>query len=130
MNVRAAIDRRIAAALSTCTGVETAALVNPTGKPEFGDYQANGVMAAAKRQNTNPRELADQVLEHLLLDDIASRLEVAGPGFINIFLSTDFLTLHLADDQPAISQEADPYTVVVDYSTVIVLETISSFFEV
>jgi arginyl-tRNA synthetase len=60
-----------------------------SSKPEFGDYQANGVMAEAKRRKTNPRELADQVVAVLNAEDspIIDKLEVAGPGFINIFLS-------------------------------------------
>ncbi|MCZ6618531.1 MAG: arginine--tRNA ligase [Gammaproteobacteria bacterium] len=117
MNVRTAIDQRIAAALSTCTGVDSPALVQPARKPEFGDYQANGVMAAAKRLKTNPVELAAQVIDTVALDDIAARLETAGPGFINIFLSAEFLATSLDRKQPLVIQVDDPYTVVVDYSS-------------
>jgi hypothetical protein len=53
-------------------------------KVQFGDYQANGVMAVAKKLGMAPRQLAEQVLSHLDLNGIASKVEIAGPGFINI----------------------------------------------
>ncbi|MCZ6853866.1 MAG: arginine--tRNA ligase [Gammaproteobacteria bacterium] len=117
MNVRRTIDERIATALSACTGAVSAALVQPASKPEFGDYQANGVMAAAKRMKTNPRELAARVIDTVVLDDIAERLEIAGPGFINIFLSREFLANNLARDQPLLNPADNPYTAVIDYSS-------------
>ena len=57
-----------------------------SAKVQFGDYQANGVMAVAKKLGMPPRQLAEQVLTHLDLTGIASKTEIAGPGFINIFL--------------------------------------------
>lgn len=64
-------------------------------KPEFGDYQVNGIMALAKIKKTNPRELATKVIDNLDLKDIASEVSVAGPGFINIKLHNDFLSKYL-----------------------------------
>ena len=58
---------------------------------DFGDYQANGAMAAAKLMRAKPREIAQQILDQLSLDDIANKVEIAGPGFINIYLKTDWL---------------------------------------
>jgi arginyl-tRNA synthetase len=54
------------------------------------DYQANGVMALAKRLGRPPREVAEEVVRTVDLDGIAT-VEVAGPGFLNITLSTRFL---------------------------------------
>jgi len=68
------------------------AVIKPSGRPEFGDYQANGVMGAAKKLKMNPRELATNVLEHLDLQDIAGKVEIAGPGFINIHLKDTWLS--------------------------------------
>ncbi len=65
-------------------------LVDATN-PEFGDYQINGVMGAAKSLKTNPRELANRVIEKISLDGVVSKLEVAGPGFINITLDANYL---------------------------------------
>ena len=123
MNLRAEIDRRIAAALSAAGApADSPALVAPAARPEFGDYQANGVMAAAKKLRTTPRELAAKVVEAARLDDLAERLEVAGPGFINIRLRSDWLAAELTrriDDErlgvPELTEERQQ-TVVVDYS--------------
>tara|TARA_B100001175_G_scaffold20899_1_gene15597 strand:- start:2003 stop:3661 length:1659 start_codon:yes stop_codon:yes gene_type:complete len=60
-------------------------------RPEFGDYQANGVMRLAKQLKINPRELANQIIDELNnhKDNIVERYELAGPGFINIFLRNE-----------------------------------------
>src|SRR3712207_9345952 len=76
-------------------GVEPA--VRQSGKPQFGDYQANGIMGAAKKLGLNPREFAQKVLDNLDLNGIAEKLEIAGPGFINIFLDKNWLA-HNAND--------------------------------
>ena len=61
MNVRALISSRIEAALAKASGNAAAAVVQPSSRPEFGDYQSNGVMGAAKRIGVNPRQLAADV---------------------------------------------------------------------
>lgn len=121
MNIQALLNDKVAAALAAAGAPEgTPAAVRQSARPEFGDYQANGVMAAAKRMKQNPREFAQQVLAHLDLGAMADRLEIAGPGFINIFLDADWLAeqaeLMLADPQLAVSKPATQ-TVVVDYSS-------------
>ncbi|WP_076420492.1 arginine--tRNA ligase [Colwellia sp. UCD-KL20] len=98
-------------------------------KPQFGDYQANGVMGAAKKLKTNPRELATKVVEHLtptLVDSgIAEKIELAGPGFINIHLDKKWLSAQLINSSSDINlgvtqrdstPEEKQQTVVVDYS--------------
>lgn len=93
--------------------------VRQSAKVQFGDYQANGMMAVAKKLGMAPRQLAEQVLTHLDLNGIASKVEIAGPGFINIFLDPAFLAQHvqqaLASDRLGVTQPAKQ-TVVVDYS--------------
>jgi arginyl-tRNA synthetase len=92
--------------------------VAPSKNPGFGDYQINGAMGAAKKIGTNPRELAQKILSHLQLQGIAQKVEVAGPGFINIFLDPDWLARQLLERPPYASlvQNTTPQTVVVDYS--------------
>ena len=93
--------------------------VRQSAKVQFGDYQANGMMAVAKKLGMAPRQLAEQVLTHLDLSGIASKTEIAGPGFINIFLEPAFLaeqvTNALKSDRLGIALPA-PQTIVVDYS--------------
>ncbi len=63
--------------------------------PRFGDFQANGILAEAKRSNINPRELAQKFVEELKksssIDESLVSISVAGPGFINFRFSNEFL---------------------------------------
>jgi len=94
--------------------------VAPAARPEFGDYQANGVMPAAKRLQTDPRKLAGEVAAGADLADLAEAPEVAGPGFLNIRLRPDWIARQLAtcadDEGLGVPKAAVPQTVVVDYS--------------
>ena len=111
MHIRSLLSQRIEAAF-TALGLSGQALLQSASRPEFGDYQANGVMAAAKRAGKNPREVAQSVINAIDLDGIASDLSVAGPGFINITLAPQFIANAATSPQPS----ADPQRVVVDYS--------------
>ncbi len=121
MNLRNELDKRFRQAFLAAGAPEDAdALVAPAARPEFGDYQANGAMPAAKRMKTNPRELAEQVIGEVDLADLAASVEVAGPGFINISLRDDWLagelTRRVGDAGLGLDAPRDPQTVVVDYS--------------
>jgi arginyl-tRNA synthetase len=114
------LNLRVAAALNAAGCDHAAAIVQPSGRPEFGDYQANGVMGAAKARKMNPRQLATEVLARLDLTGIASKVEIAGPGFLNITLTPEFLavqaTAALTSATLGVPQPAKQ-TVVVDYSS-------------
>lgn len=90
--------------------------VAPSKNPSFGDYQANGAMGAAKLMKTNPRALAQTIVDQLNLDDIASKIEIAGPGFINIHLNNDWLGHYTAQLAASGEKARQPQTIVVDYS--------------
>ncbi|MDB5801978.1 MAG: arginine--tRNA ligase [Rhodocyclales bacterium] len=114
------LDSRVRAALQAAGCPDAPAIVAPAGRPEFGDYQANGVMAAAKSRKMNPRQLAEQVVTALDLKDMASKVEIAGPGFINITLSPEYLaslmTAALGDVNLGVPQPP-AQRVVIDYSS-------------
>ena len=115
MSIKTLLNSRFQQAMQTLSiPDECSPLLSLSGKPQFGDYQANGAMGAAKHLKTNPRELAQKILDNVNLDGIAEKLEIAGPGFINITLNNEFLSTSLEDclDQPQISAK----TVVIDYS--------------
>ena len=114
------LETRISAALVRAGApAGSPALVGPATRPEFGDYQANGVMAAAKKLKTNPRVLAARVVEDLDLKDMAVSVDIAGPGFINIQLKGEWLAEQLgsvlADPRLGVPKAA-PQKVVIDYS--------------
>jgi len=109
--------------MATATGCDDcAAIVRPSTDPKFGDYQANGVMALAKKLKTNPRKLAEDVVGNLDLSDICEPPEVAGPGFINLRLKPDFLADRLIEINRHIASlgidvTSKPKTIVVDFSS-------------
>jgi arginyl-tRNA synthetase len=92
---------------------------DPVLRPsERSDYQANGAMALAKSLGTSARDTALRLLEHLDVDGLAE-VEVAGPGFINLRLTTSFLDAqlrHLLRDERLGVDVAQRRTVVIDYS--------------
>lgn len=116
MGIKDILIERIAAAMQAA-GIpsDCSPMLALSGKSQFGDYQANGAMGAAKQMKTNPRELAQKILDKLDLDDIAEKVEIAGPGFINIRLNKHFLAGQLTAKSEQIT--AKPQTVVIDYSS-------------
>ena len=118
MRTKELLNQRLSAAMEAA-GIpgDCSPALALSGKPQFGDYQANGAMGAAKRLGTNPRELATKILDNLDLEGIADKVEIAGPGFINIYLSNQYLATALADNAPISSKNIQPQTVVVDYSS-------------
>ncbi|MDG2337429.1 MAG: arginine--tRNA ligase [Gammaproteobacteria bacterium] len=111
-------------ALSEASGLENCdPNVITASKPEFGDYQSNGVMSIAKKIGCKPRELANLVVEAIAAQasPLIERLEVAGPGFINIHLSDAALIQRaneIEGDLGKLIPPADaPEKIVVDYSS-------------
>lgn len=120
MNIQALLSEKVSQAMIAAGApADCEPQVRQSAKVQFGDYQANGMMAVAKKLGMAPRQLAEQVLTHLDLSGIASKVEIAGPGFINIFLEPTFLAEQvqqaLASDRLGVSQPTRQ-TIVVDYS--------------
>jgi arginyl-tRNA synthetase len=120
VNIQALLSEKVSQALIAAGApADCEPQVRQSAKVQFGDYQANGVMAVAKKLGMAPRQLAEQVLTHLDLQGIASKTEIAGPGFINIFLDPAFLAQNvdaaLKSDRLGVAQPP-AQTIVVDYS--------------
>ncbi|SFC28244.1 arginine--tRNA ligase [Streptomyces aidingensis] len=120
-SLAASVHQRLADALSAA--VPEAASADPLlRRSDRADFQANGMLALAKKLGTNPRELAARVAERLPEGGPGpiGRVEVSGPGFLNItvadaaILST--LAARAADDRLGVPCAAHPGTTVVDYS--------------
>ena len=121
MNIKQLLTEKTQAAfVALGLPADTNAAVTVSTRPEFGDYQINGAMAAAKLLKSNPRQLAEKLVQALALDGIAAKTEIAGPGFINVTLDNNWLANQLqqaaADSRLGVSSNTAPQTVVVDYS--------------
>tara|TARA_B110000196_G_scaffold318357_1_gene333584 strand:- start:2660 stop:4396 length:1737 start_codon:yes stop_codon:yes gene_type:complete len=121
MSIKDLLNKRIKAAMND-VGVPSkcSPSISESIRPEFGDFQANGVMAAAKVMGSNPRQVALDVIAKLDLMGIAEKIEIAGPGFINIHLSNDFLTesiMKLSVDKALGIRKVQPQKIVIDYSS-------------
>jgi len=89
-------------------------------KKEFGDFQTNFAMMSSKLIGKNPREIANTIIENFEKNDIIEKLEVAGPGFINIFLKNSFLNEEikkLENEKYDFSFLNTGKTVIIDYSS-------------
>ena len=121
MNIQSILSEKIKQAMTAAgADAQCEALVRQSGKVQFGDYQANGIMPAAKKLGLNPREFAQSVLDKAELQDIAEKTEIAGPGFINIFLKDTWLAenINRAVQDPKLGvHNPEKQTVVVDYSS-------------
>jgi len=121
MNIRQLLEVRIQQAMEAAGAAkDSPSVIKPSGRPEFGDYQANGVMGAAKKLKMNPRELATKVVDALDISDLADKVEIAGPGFINIHLSNEWLSAQAAttlkSERLNIATCEAPQNIVIDYS--------------
>lgn len=94
--------------------------VNAAADTRFGDYQTNAAMVLARSQKTNPRQLAQRILDALEVSDLCEEPSIAGAGFLNFRLRNDALAQHartLSKDQrlgvPAIPKKK----ILIDFSS-------------
>ena len=73
--------------LEECGYITNEVVLNPSSHPEYGDYQYNGIMAIAKSNGKNPREIAEELVNLIKEDNHYQDINLAGPGFINITFS-------------------------------------------
>ena len=95
-------------------------MIKPSQDPKFGDYQANCAMPLAKQLGQSPRIIAENLASNVALDDLCEKKEIAGPGFINLTLRSDWLEQQLdaalLSDRLNIPKTTQPTTMVIDYS--------------
>ncbi|MDQ8708171.1 arginine--tRNA ligase [Streptomyces sp. LHD-70] len=118
-SITANVHQRLADALA-------AALPETVGDPllrrsDRADFQANGILALAKKVKGNPRELADQVVQQITSGDLLKDVEVSGPGFLNITVTdraiTETLAARAADgDRLGVPLKEKPGVTVIDYA--------------
>jgi len=95
--------------------------VTPTAEERHGDYQTNIAMVLGKKLKQNPRAIASQIVEKLNLEDIGPAAEIAGPGFINFRLGTNFvcqrLLLCASDARLGVDMVASPKRLIIEFSS-------------
>jgi arginyl-tRNA synthetase len=123
MNVLELLKRKLQEALTGLVADPAvyAAMLKPAQDARFGDYQANCAMPLAKQLGKKPPEVARAIVERLPLDDMLEPPVIAGPGFINLTLKSEWLARqvqHMAgEDRLGVAPAAAPRTLVVDYSS-------------
>ncbi|GAA2510062.1 arginine--tRNA ligase [Actinocorallia cavernae] len=115
------VQQQLASALSA-TLPEAAGADPLLRRSDRADYQANGILALAKKAKANPRELATQVVSQVATGAVIQDIEVSGPGFLNITVSdgaiTENLAARYADEtgRLGVPFAAHPGTTVIDYA--------------
>ena len=107
-------------AFAAVTGLPAADIDPVVRNSDRADAQANGALALAKQLGRNPREVAEAVVATGMLAGVCSSAEVAGPGFINLTFTPEFLAAQLveaaADQRLGVQLAATQEIAVVDYS--------------
>ncbi|MDJ0572557.1 MAG: arginine--tRNA ligase [Pleurocapsa sp. MO_192.B19] len=100
---------------------DTDPLIAPTNNPKFGDYQSNVALSLAKPLKQNPRAIAQSIIDNLQLEDMCDSPTIAGPGFINFTLKSNYIGRLLREIQPderlGIPQVQPTEKVIVDFSS-------------
>ncbi|MGA5410098.1 arginine--tRNA ligase [Streptomyces lavendulocolor] len=113
------VQQRLADALSAA--LPEAGSADPLlRRSDRADFQANGILALAKKLKGNPRELATKVVETIGADDVMKDIEVSGPGFLNITITDkailDTLAARAADERLGVPYADKAGTTVIDYA--------------
>ncbi|MEH0546071.1 arginine--tRNA ligase [Streptomyces sp. B21-105] len=120
-SLTASVHQRLATALTAA--LPEAGPADPLlRRSDRADFQANGILALAKKAKANPRELAAQVVAQVVTGDVIKEIEVSGPGFLNVTITdraiTENLAARYADDTArlGVPHAAKPGTTVIDYA--------------
>lgn len=123
-DTRSVLASRVIDAMNATYGDQAGkdAMLTPATRPDFGDYQCNAAMSLSKKLKKKPRDVATELLEKLHISDICVAPTVAGPGFINLKLSDDFVNGKLNDmladrSRLGIEKRHPAKRVVVDFSS-------------
>ncbi len=120
---RAILTSRLQAAF-TAAGIQPPEGFTPAvviaSDTRYGDYQSNAAMVLAKQLKTNPRALAQQIVDKLDVADLCEKTSIDGPGFLNFTLSAGALAQRLSvivkDDKVGVPAVEKAKTIVVDFS--------------
>lgn len=91
--IYALLERKLMQACALAFGQEVAGIdLTQSTQPQFGEYQCNNALKLAKELKISPRQAAEKIVAHFEKETWIQKLEIAGPGFINIFLEPHFIS--------------------------------------
>ncbi|MDD3241194.1 MAG: arginine--tRNA ligase [Bacilli bacterium] len=101
--------------------------LQPSGRPDLGEYQINDAMQLSRKYGKNPRDIANDIVIELEKEGIYNNINIAGPGFINIKFTEEFLINSLADIAKDINNNIDklpPKKLFIDYGGANIAKTL------
>lgn len=115
----AVLESKVSGAIADAFGDDFSG-ADPVLRPsQFADLQSNAALPLAKRLGISPRDVAQQIVERLRVDDVCAKVEISGPGFINLTLSDDWIASQMCaavkDERHSVPLE-ESRRVVIDYS--------------
>ncbi|MFD3808318.1 arginine--tRNA ligase [Streptomyces sp. NPDC058611] len=118
-SLASSVEQRVADALASA--LPEAGAADPLlRRSDRADFQANGILALAKKAKANPRELATTVVEAIPTGDLIQEIEVSGPGFLNITITdraiVETLAARALDDRLGVPLSENAGTTVIDYA--------------
>ncbi|MGW6411247.1 arginine--tRNA ligase [Streptomyces vinaceus] len=118
-SLASSVNQRVADALASA--LPEAGGADPLlRRSDRADFQANGILALAKKAKANPRELATTVVGSIPTGDLIADIEVSGPGFLNITVADraimETLAARAGDDRLGVPYSASAGTTVIDYA--------------
>ncbi|MEE8270224.1 MAG: arginine--tRNA ligase [Alphaproteobacteria bacterium] len=118
-SLTAALTEIVSAAFAAAGLPAALGVVTVSARPDLGQFQCNGALAAAKVAKAPPRKLAESVAARLKDNPVFADVALAGPGFINLTLTGDHIAAHVnalaADSRFGVPASAAPATVVLDF---------------
>lgn len=122
MRIEQQLDQIASACVNRATLQDAPALLKPTTDERHGDYQVNAALPLAKRLKKNPREIATAIAAELEKEAAFDKAEVAGPGFVNLTLSSTWLAEQLTSacrdhERDGVEKVTTPKKIVVDFSS-------------
>lgn len=95
--------------------------IKASSDSKFGDYQFNGSMGLAKEAKVSPRKVAEKIVEFFALPDVLEPVEIAGPGFLNLRIKTQWLAEKIqqmaVDPRLGVLKPEKVKTFVIDFSS-------------
>ncbi|MCD7955453.1 MAG: arginine--tRNA ligase [Lachnospiraceae bacterium] len=113
------ISREVSGAFAACGYEASYGKTGISNRPDLCEYQCNGAMAAKKKYQKAPIQIAKEVVEKLAGNPVFSGVEAVNPGFINLRVSGSYLAGYLdkmaADQNLSVEKTDRPKTIIIDY---------------